>query len=99
MKFVPAIVSVVAGAPAPPLDGDSDVSVGTGLLFADWIVNCWFALPPPGAGFATVTTTSPAFASNEAGIITVSEVEVCDSTPTAVTPKLTVDAGMNPVPV
>src|SRR5262249_16024572 len=34
-----------------------------------------------------------------AGIITVSEVEVCDSTPTAVTPKLTVDAGMNPVPV
>ena len=27
------------------------------------------------------------------------EVEVCDSTPTAFAPKLTVDAGMKPVPV
>jgi hypothetical protein len=34
MKFVPVIVIVVAGDPAGTLDGDSDVTVGTGLLAA-----------------------------------------------------------------
>ena len=72
MKFVPVIVSVVAGAPATTLDGDNDVMVGTGLLLEDRIVNCWLALPPPGAGFVTVTVTGPAVVNDVTGTITTS---------------------------
>jgi hypothetical protein len=98
MKFVPVIVSVVAGAPATTLDGDSDLMIGTGLA-EERIVNCWLALPPPGAGLVTVTVTGPAVANEVAGTITTSCVGVCDWIGSGVAPKLTVEAAMKFVPV
>src|SRR4051812_12266743 len=63
------------------------------------MTNCWFALPPPGAGFVTVTATCPAVVSSDAGILTTSDVPLCDEIVMGVSPKLTVDDGMKFVPV
>src|SRR3954469_8517750 len=56
-------------------------------------------MPPPGAGFVTVTVTCPAVVSSDAGILTTSDVPLCDEIATGVSPKVTVDAGMKFVPV
>ena len=51
-KFVPFTVNVNCAPPAVAQVGLIELVVGTGLL----IVNvCGFDVPPPGAGFTTVT--------------------------------------------
>src|SRR5436189_279917 len=65
MKFVPVAVSVNAAPPAAALLGESELSVGTGLL----IVNvCALEAPPPGVGLKTVLGSAPAVAMSAAGI-------------------------------
>ena len=55
MKLEPVSVIVVVALPAAVEEGLIDASVGDGLLVAV-IVNVWPAeVPPPGAGFVTVT--------------------------------------------
>src|SRR5205809_766045 len=65
MKFVPVAVSVNAAPPAAALLGESELSVGTGLL----IVNvCAPEAPPPGVGLKTVTGAVPGVAMSFARI-------------------------------
>src|SRR5205809_1167862 len=69
MKFVPVAVSVNAAPPAAALLGESELSVGTGLL----IVNVWaLEAPPPGVGLKTVTGAVPTVAMSPARICAVS---------------------------
>ena len=70
-KFVPVTVRVNAVPPAVMLLGESDVSVGTGLLIVKLIA---LEVPPPGGGFITVTGTRPALAMSEAVIAAVTFV-------------------------
>jgi hypothetical protein len=58
-KLVPFTVRVKAAPPADALVGDSEVIVGTGLLTANGELA---DVPPPGAGFVTVTLNDPAVA-------------------------------------
>lgn len=68
LKFVPLTVKVKAAPPANALVGESDVIVGTGLF----TVNGEFPeVPPPGAGFVTVTLKVPAAAMSAAVIAAV----------------------------
>ena len=68
-KFEPLMVNVNAEPPAVALLGESDVSVVAGF----WIVNdCELVVPPPGAGFVTVTGTMPPVAISAAAIAAVS---------------------------
>jgi hypothetical protein len=71
-KFVPFTVNVNCAPPAAAQVGLIEVVVGTGLL----MVNVTgFDVPPPGAGFLTVTGGAPAVATFAAGTIAVSCVE------------------------
>ena len=71
-KFVPFTVKVNCAPPAVAQVGLIELVVGTGLL----IVNvCGFDVPPPGAGFTTVTDAVPAFATRAAVTVAVSCVE------------------------
>src|SRR4029077_418429 len=68
-KLVPVAVRVKAAPPAAALVGDSDVSVGAGLL----TVNVTAAeVPPPGVGEKTVTEGVPAVAISAAVMAAVS---------------------------
>jgi hypothetical protein len=68
-KFEPFTVSVKAGPPAMALVGTREVATGTGFL----TVNVFAAdVPPPGAGFFTVTGNVSAVAMSEARIMAVS---------------------------
>ena len=70
-KFIPFTVKVKAGSPAILLVGERDVMVGIGLL----TMNVWaLEVPPPGAGFKTVTEAVPAVAMSAAVINAVSWV-------------------------
>ena len=51
--------------------GESEVPTGTGLLIVKF---CGFEVPPPGAGFITVTGTTPPLAISAALIAAVSVV-------------------------
>ncbi len=74
MKLVPFIVSVNAEPPAVAELGLRLVIVGTGL-FAGLIVKvCGLDVPPPGAGFTTVTLAVPAVAMSAAAMAAVSWV-------------------------
>ena len=71
-KFVPVTVNVNCPPPAVAQVGLIELVVGIGLL----IVNvCGFDVPPPGAGFTTVTDAVPAFATRAAVTVAVSCVE------------------------
>lgn len=74
IKFVPLTVSVKAPEPAVALAGRIDLMAGTGLFVtAALIVKvAEFDVPPPGAGFVTVTDTEPLVAMAAAGIAAVS---------------------------
>jgi len=68
-KLAPLTVSVIAALPAVALDGLKPPIAGTGLL----IVNAAAVdVPPPGAGFTTVTMVVPPAAMSAARITTVS---------------------------
>jgi hypothetical protein len=94
-KPVPFTVSVNPAPPAVAEAGLGPVVVGTGLL----IVNVWATeVPPPGAGFATVTGAVPAVAMSAAVIVAVNWV---GETYVAVRPdpfQFTVEPETNPVP-
>jgi hypothetical protein len=69
LKFEPFTVKVNAVPPAKALVGDSEVIVGNGLF----TVNGELAdVPPPGAGFVTVTLSVPAVAISPTVIAAVS---------------------------
>jgi len=95
-KPAPFTVSVNAAPPAVALVGEIDASVGAGLL----IVNvCAPDVPPPGAGFVTVTFTVPAVAISAAGIVATICVLVVDVGVIAPPPpNFTVAPLTNPVP-
>src|SRR5439155_12607984 len=71
-KFVPFTVKVNCAPPAVAQVGLSEVIVGTGLLM---VKVCAFDVPPPGAGFTTVTDAVPAFATRAAVTVAVTCVE------------------------
>ena len=98
MKPVPVIVKVNAAVPAVALAGDSVLIVGIG--FAALIVNAAVLphVPPPGAGFVTVTCPVPAVAMSAAVIAAVNCIAL-----TYVVVRLdpfhfTTEPLMNPVP-
>ena len=67
-KPVPFAVRVKPVPPAVALAGDSEIAAGAGLLIAkDWEPE----VPPPGAGFDTVTLAVPAVATSAAVIAAV----------------------------
>ena len=93
----PLTVSVKPAPPAVALAGDSEVSAGTGLVIA----KAWaFEVPPPGAGFVTVTFTLPAAAISAAGTVAMICVLVTEEGVIAgFAPKFTVAPLTKPVPV
>jgi hypothetical protein len=74
MKFVPCTASVKPGLPAGVEVGAIEVTVGTGLFAAVTVNVCAFEVPPPGAGFTTVTAAVPVALTSAARIVTVSVV-------------------------
>jgi hypothetical protein len=67
-KFVPVTVKVNCGPPAVAQVGLIAVVVGTGLLMVNVTA---LDVPPPGAGFTTVTAAVPAVATRAAGTMAV----------------------------
>jgi len=65
MNPEPFTVSVNAAPPAPVLEGESEVTVGTGLLTVKVTV---FEVPPPDAGLKTATWAGPPVPMSLAGI-------------------------------
>ena len=66
--------SVKAEPPAVALLGDSDVSVGTGLLTVKF--KSGVDVPPPGLGFETLTATLLAFNISAASMVAVTQLLV-----------------------
>ena len=73
MKLVPVAVRVNAAPPALALAGDIAVIVGTALLIGNVQA---VDVPPPGAGFVTVTIADPELLISLAGTWAVSCVEL-----------------------
>jgi hypothetical protein len=95
-KPVPFTVSVNAAPPADPLAGESDVIVGAGLFTA----NAEFpVVPPPGAGFVTVTLNVPAEAISAAVMAAVICVAFTNVVVAAVPLKFTTDVELRFVPL
>jgi hypothetical protein len=67
-KLVPFTVSVNAASPTFLLAGAMLVVVGTKLFT---VKVCGLEVPPPGAGFVTVTLNVPALVKSVAGIVAV----------------------------
>lgn len=88
LKLVPFTVRVKAAPPTVALEGESVASVGDGLF----TVNGEFPdVPPPGAGFATVTLKVPAVAISAAVMEAVSCVALTNVVVAAVPLKFTTD--------
>jgi len=94
-KFVPFTVSVNAAPPATTPVGLSDAIVGTGLLM---VKATPAEVPPPGAGFVTVTEGVPAAATSAAVMAAVSCVELTNVVARAAPLKLTTEAASKFVP-
>ena len=95
-KPVPFTVRVKATPPAFALVGESEVTVGAGLLM---VKDCAFDVPP-AAGFVAVTLTVPAVAISAAGIVATICVPVTEEGVIAgLVPKFTVAPVTKPVPV
>lgn len=94
-KFVPLTVRVKAGPPAVALVGEIVAIDGRGLF----TVNVAAAdVPPPGAGFVTVTLNVPAVAISAAAIAAVNCVALTNVVVFAVPLKLTVEVDTKFVP-
>jgi hypothetical protein len=74
-KFVPFTAKVKFDLPAVVEVGLIKVNVGTGFVVAVTVKTSLFDVPPPGAGFTTVTGNVPVAATSPAGMIAVSSVE------------------------
>ena len=71
MKLLPFTISVNAPVPALVVFGESEVIAGTGFGAAVTVNVTTFDVPPPGAGFVTVTEGVPALATSPAKIAAV----------------------------
>jgi hypothetical protein len=96
-KFVPLTVRVKAEPPVAALFGEMEVIDGTRLPTV--VKLTVFEVPPPGAGFVTVTATIPAAAMAAAGIDAVNCVELTKLAAYDVPPKLTAAAETKFVPL
>jgi hypothetical protein len=90
----PFTVSVNAAEPAAALEGEIELSVGTGLLIAN---DTPFDVPP-GAGFVTVTVAVPAVAISATEIAAVSCVALTNVVVLAAPLNFTTDVDTKPVP-
>jgi hypothetical protein len=95
-KPVPLTVSGKAAPPATMPVGLSEVIVGAGLLTVKLAA---VEVPPPGAGFVTVTGTIPAVAMSPAGMDAVSCVALTNVVVAATPLKLTAAPLTKPEPV
>jgi len=66
-KLLPLTVSVKAAPPAITLPGERVLVVGSGLFTVK--VSAGVEVPPPGAGFVTVTDLGPAEAISDAAMV------------------------------
>jgi xanthosine utilization system XapX-like protein len=66
-KLEPLMVRVKAAPPAVALVGENEVIVAAGFVM---VKDCAAEVPPPGAGFVTVTFTLPPEAISAAGTVT-----------------------------
>jgi hypothetical protein len=95
-KFVPFTVSVNAAPPAVALEGERLVIAGSGLLTVKVAAA---EVPPPGAGFVTVTLTVLGVAISVARIAAVNWVALTNVVAFAAPLKFTVAPLTKPVPV
>jgi hypothetical protein len=94
-KPVPINV-IVAACPDGTICGDIEVRTGVGLV----TLNGSAALvPPPGAGFCTVTALAELLASAEAGSVAFNSVALTHNVANAEPFQATLDEGTKPVPV
>lgn len=95
-KFVPVTFKEKPAAPAIAVVCDSERSVGAGLL----IVNVMpVEVPPPGAGFVTVTDAVPAVAKSASGTTAVKDVALTNVVVSGVPFQFTTDVPTKFVPV
>jgi hypothetical protein len=96
-KPVPARVNVNAAPPAVAEIGAIEISVGpeTALIVNDRLPD----VPPPGAGFVTVTVAEPAVAISAAVIAAVNCVALTNVVVLAAPLNFTTDVDTNPVPL
>jgi len=94
-KPAPLTVSVNAAEPATAVVGDSELTVGAGLL----IVNGAALDVAPEEGFVTVTVAEPAVAISVAVIAAVNCVALTNVVVLAAPLNLTTDVDTNPVPL
>lgn len=94
-KLVPLTVRVKAAPPAVALVGESEVIVGARLLTVKLVA---VDVPPPGAGFVTVTPSVPAVAMSAAVIEAVTWVALTNVVVRALPLNFTLEEGTNPVP-
>jgi hypothetical protein len=94
-NLVPVTVNVKSVLPAATQFGLIEVVVGTGLLMVNVTA---FDVPPPGAGFTTVTDAVPALAIRAAGTVAVSCVALTNVVVSAVPFQFTVEPETNLVP-
>jgi hypothetical protein len=94
-KPAPLSVSVIAGEPATAVEGDSELTVGAGLL----IVNDAAFDVPPDNGLETVTVAEPAVAISAAVIAAVNCVALTNVVVLAAPLNFTTDVETNPVPL
>jgi hypothetical protein len=94
-NLVPVTVNVKSVLPAATQFGLIEVVVGTGLLMVNVTA---FDVPPPGAGFTTVTDAVPALAIRAAGTVAVSCVALTYVVVSAVPFQFTVEPETKLVP-
>lgn len=94
-KPEPVTVKVKAAPPADALLGESDVTSRLALLIVNGMLE---EVPPPGAGFVTVTVAVPAVAISAAAIAAVSCVELMNVVVLATPLNFTTDVDMKPAP-
>src|SRR3989454_551024 len=95
-KLLPLTVKVNAASPVVALVGDTDVSVGAGLLTENV---CAADVPPPGVGVSTVTGRLAAVAMSAAAIAAVNWVALTKVVVRAAPFQRTVEPLVKPVPL
>lgn len=68
MNCVPVTVNINAAPPTVPLEGEMEVAVGVGFGGAEIVKVTALEVPPPGAGFCTVTLAVPVELRSDDGI-------------------------------